>query len=228
MIDRYEGFLTADQWPNWVLGSHDNQRVAGALGPERARIAAMMQLTLRGTPIMYYGEEIGMHNVDIPPELERDQLALRMPGRGRGRDFQRTPMPWSDAANAGFTIGTPWLPVAKDFNTVNVERQRDNERSLLQLYHRLLALRKSHAALRIGHYLPDVLDERALIYVREADDERLLAALNFTETPIEITPRRGAGRLLISSHLDREGNRVGPKVALRGNEGVLIVLDGDA
>jgi alpha-glucosidase len=225
MIDRYEGFLTADQWPNWVLGSHDNQRVAGALGQERARVAAMMQLTLRGTPILYYGEEIGMQNVDITPGQERDQLALRMPGRGKGRDYQRTPMQWSGEANAGFTTGVPWLPVAKDFGRVNVQRQREDSRSMLQLYRRLLALRMSHEALRIGHYLPDVLDERALVYVRQAADKRVLVALNFTEESIEISPRAGGGRLLFSSHLDREADRMGLKLPLRANEGIVIELD---
>ncbi len=225
MIDRYEGFLTADQWPNWILGSHDNQRVAGHLGLERARVAAMMQLTLRGTPIMYYGEEIGMHNADIQPDLERDQLALRMPGRGRGRDFQRTPMQWSGEANAGFTHGKPWLPVADDFEHTNVEQQRDDPRRILNLYRRLLALRKEHDALRIGRYIPDVLDKRALVYVRQADAERVLVVLNFTEKPIEITPRAGGGRLLISSYLDREGDYVGAKLSLRANEGVAIELD---
>jgi alpha-glucosidase len=225
MIDRYEGFLTADQWPNWILGSHDNQRVAGNLGLERTRVAALMQLTLRGTPIMYYGEEIGMHNAAIPPELERDQLALRMPGRGRGRDFQRTPMQWSSEANAGFTRGKPWLPVADDYVHTNVERQRDDAPSMLNLYRRLLALRKQYKALQVGRYIPDVLDKRALVYVRQAGAERMLVMLNFTDKPIEITPRAAGGRLLISSHLDREGGRVGSTLSLRANEGVAIELE---
>jgi alpha-glucosidase len=224
MIDRYEGFLTADQWPNWVLGSHDNQRVVSNLGPERARLAAILQLTLRGTPIMYYGEEIGMHNVDIPPEQQRDQLALRMPGKGRGRDNQRTPMQWSGEPQAGFTTGTPWLPVAPDFAAMNVQRQRDDPGSMLQLYRRLLSLRREHEALSLGRYVPDVLDERALTYVRTTDAERVLVALNFMDGEIEISPRAAQGDLLLSSHVDREAHSTGPRVRLRANEGVVIQL----
>jgi alpha-glucosidase len=225
MIDRYEGFLTPKYWPNWILGSHDNERVASALGLQRARVAAMMQLTLRGTPIMYYGEEIGMHNVDIPDEEMRDQLARRLPGKRRGRDYQRTPMQWSSKANAGFTTGEPWLPVAADYEAINVDRQRDEPRSMLNLYRKLLMLRISYAALRTGRYLPGILDERALVYVREGEGERILVVLNFTGSSMRIRPRVGGGRLLASSYLDQSAQKIGPELTLRANEGVMIQVE---
>jgi alpha-glucosidase len=222
MIDRYEGFLTPEYWPNWILGSHDNERIAGALGPERARVAAMMQLTLRGTPILYYGEEIGMHNVDIPDDKMRDQLARRLPGKGRGRDYQRTPMQWSAQTNAGFSTAEPWLPVADDFTTVNVQRQREEPRSILNLYRELLALRKSCRALGIGRYLPNILDERVLVYAREAEGERVLVALNFAEEEVEIAPRNSVGRVLLSSHLDRRAETASCQIQLRAYEGLIV------
>jgi alpha-glucosidase len=222
MIARYEGFLTADQWPNWLLGSHDNMRVAGHLGEQRARVAAMLQLTLRGTPIMYYGEELGMHNVDIPPERERDQLAIRLPGQGYGRDVQRTPMQWSAAPQAGFTTGEPWLPLADDFQRINVETQRADASSMLNLYQRLLARRAASKALRFGHYTPDFADKHVLSYVRETKDERLLIALNFTAEPVEFQAKVGAGRILLSSYAAAPADQRNGLIALRAYEGQII------
>jgi alpha-glucosidase len=224
MIDRYEGFLASDQWPNWVLGSHDNERIASAFGSERARVAAMMQLTLRGTPIIYYGEEIGMQNVEISPERERDPLARRLPGNGKGRDMQRTPMQWTSEPQAGFTSGEPWLPVADDFQRTNVQAQQVDPRSMLNLYQRLLCLRGRHEAIRIGRYRPDLIDDRALVFVRETEDERLLVALNFTPKRLELAPRAGGGRIILSTQLDRNDERTGDRVTLSANEGVVISL----
>jgi alpha-glucosidase len=222
MIAYYEGILSADQWPNWILGSHDNTRIAGHLGPERARVAAMLHLTLRGTPIMYYGEELGMHNIDIPPERERDQLALRLPGKGRGRDPQRTPMQWSEAPNAGFTTGESWLPIADDFQQINVETQQADASSMLNLYQRLLAKRAESKALRLGYYTPDFADGRVLSYVRETKDERLLIALNFTAEPVEFQPKAGAGRIILSSYAVAPVDQRNGRIALRAYEGQII------
>jgi alpha-glucosidase len=224
LIDRYEGFLASDHWPNWVLGSHDNARIAGSLGPERARVAAMMQLTLRGTPILYYGEEIGMHNVDISPVRERDPLARRLPGKGKGRDRQRTPMQWTSEPHAGFTSGEPWLPVAADFATLNVQTQRDDPRSMLNLYRRLLALRATHEALHVGRYTPDHIDDRALMFVRETQRERMLIALNFTAKPLELARQVAGGRIVLSTQLDREDEPMRGPVTLRANEGLIVSL----
>jgi alpha-glucosidase len=223
MVARYEGFLTHRFWPNWILGSHDNERVAGHLGQERAQVAAMLQLTLRGTPIMYYGEEIGMHNVEIPDDLARDQLALRLPGKGRGRDAQRTPMQWSAGPNAGFTSGEPWLPVADDYHKFNVETEKDDPGGMLNLYQRLLTARAENEALRFGHYVPDYADEGVLAYVRETSGQRLLVALNFTDHAVTFQPKAGVGRVVVSTYpkptepYDRE-------VVLGPNEGQVTAL----
>src|SRR6185312_3675593 len=102
LIEAYERALPVGGWPNWVLGNHDNPRVATRLGTLQARVAAMLLLTLRGTPTLYYGDEIGMASTDVPPEKIQDPFEKRVPGRGVGRDPSRTPMQWTGAVNAGF------------------------------------------------------------------------------------------------------------------------------
>jgi len=100
-------------------------------------------LTLRGTPTMYYGDEIGMHDVAIPFPRVQDPFEKNVPGLGLGRDPARTPMQWSDGMAAGFTTGAPWLPIADDFSMNNVAVLRDDVRSILTLYHRLIELRRA-------------------------------------------------------------------------------------
>ena len=105
LIEQYEGALAggAERWPNWVLGNHDRSRVASRIGPAQARVAAMLLLTLRGTPTIYQGEEIGMADVPIPTQCLRDPWEKNVPGLGLGRDPERTPMQWDASGNAGFT-----------------------------------------------------------------------------------------------------------------------------
>ena len=100
-----------------MLGNHDKPRIASRVGRAQARVAAMLLLTLRGTPTLYYGDEIGMQDVPIPPERVQDPFEKNVPGIGLGRDPERTPMQWNAAPNAGFTDGTPWLPLADDYAT---------------------------------------------------------------------------------------------------------------
>jgi alpha-glucosidase len=102
-IDEYEGALPAGGWPNWVLGNHDKTRMASRVGKSQARVAAMLLLTLRGTPTLYYGDEIGMQDVPIPPEQVQDPQGLNMPDKNLSRDPARTPMQWDTSENAGFT-----------------------------------------------------------------------------------------------------------------------------
>ena len=109
-IREYEDLLPRGGWPNWVLGNHDIHRIASRVGPAQARTAAMMLLTLRGTPTMYYGDEIGMADVPIPPECVHDPLERNVPGLGLGRDPQRSPMQWTSGVHSGFSDGEPWLP----------------------------------------------------------------------------------------------------------------------
>src|SRR5690242_17904552 len=129
-VETYEGALPQGAWPNWVLGNHDRPRIATRVGREQARVAQMLLLTLRGTPTIYYGDEIGLPQVPIPPERVRDPFEKNVPGIGVGRDGARTPMQWDDHANAGFTTAEPWLPLADHWKENNVEHLRHEANSI--------------------------------------------------------------------------------------------------
>jgi alpha-glucosidase len=224
MIDTYEGLLSAQQWPNWVLGNHDVSRIATRTSQGQTRVAAMLLLTLRGTPTLYYGDEIGMHDVAIPPALVRDPWEKNVPGRGLGRDPERAPMQWSAEKQAGFTTGDPWLPLADDFVRVNVAAQTDAPHSLLTLYRRLIALRTSEPALHGGTYASVGADEQVLAYSRAANRKQFLVVLNFCAAPVTFTHAQLHGRLDLSTELDREGEKVVDALPLRGNEGVIVQI----
>ena len=151
-IDAYMKALPAGRWPNWVIGNHDNSRLATRLGPDGARAAAVLLLTLPGTPTIYYGDEIGMRDVPIPADRVQDPAEKQQPGLGLGRDPERTPMQWSASPNGGFTTGTPWLPAAADAQQVNVDSEHADAGSTLALYEGLLALRKAQPAISRGSF----------------------------------------------------------------------------
>jgi alpha-glucosidase len=224
-IADYEALLPEGAWPNWVLGNHDRHRVATRAGKDQARVAAMLLLTLRGTPTLYYGDELGMEDVPIPPELEQDPWGKRVPGMGLGRDPERTPMQWDASHAAGFTTGEPWLPVAADYRETNAEKQREDPTSLLSLYRRLIDLRRAEPALHGGSLRLLRGQEEALAYVREGSGSRFLIALNIGAEPRTIEAPGERGQVVQSTHLDREGERVADRLELRGNEGVIARLD---
>jgi alpha-glucosidase len=226
LIREYEAALPAGGWPNWVLGNHDKHRIASRVGPAQARVAAMLLLTLRGTPTLYYGDELGMADVPIPAERVQDPFEKRVPGIGLGRDPVRTPMQWSASANAGFTSGEPWLPVADDFAEVNVEAERDDPTSMLSLHRALIDLRRREPALAIGDYAPVASDGPVLAYLRERNGRRFLIALNLSGEPArlfmpEVT---GSGEVVLSTRMDRAGEGITDAVELRPDEGVILRL----
>jgi alpha-glucosidase len=224
LIDRYEGALPQGGWPNWVLGNHDNPRIASRVGTAQSRVAAMLLLTLRGTPTLYYGDELGMSNVAIPADRVQDPLEKNVPGKGLGRDPGRTPMQWDRSLHAGFSTGEPWLPLSSDYPQVNVESEQDAASSCLRLYQRLLALRRSHAALCVGDYSPRAAGDEILAYIRHADGERMLIALNLGNHPRSLPLESLAGRVVLSTHLDRENEVISTAVPLRANEGLIIAV----
>jgi alpha-glucosidase len=224
IIADYEKALPEGAWPNWVLGNHDRPRVASRVGPAQARVAAMLLLTLRGTPTLYYGDEIGMQQVPIAPDQVRDPFEKNVPGIGVGRDGCRTPMQWNANANAGFSAAAPWLPVAADFTHENVVNLTADRRSILNLYRALIALRKQHAVLIGGSYRAVAAQGDLLLYRREGNGEVLTVALNLGDDPVALsTEGRGLdGAILLSTELDRTGERIHGTLDLRGNEGVVI------
>jgi alpha-glucosidase len=221
IIAEYERLVPPGEWPNWVIGNHDQSRIASRVGAAQARVAAMLLLTLRGTPTLYYGDEIGMRDVAIAPERARDNWTKSEPGLRVGRDPERTPMQWDASRNAGFSSATPWLPVSDDFRTTNVAALAADPRSILTLYRELLRLRRRSAALVFGAKRLLAAPDGVLAYER-IDGERLLVALNLTseERGLDVPD----GTLLLSTHLDRAGEAVSQRLALRADEGAIVRL----
>ena len=225
VIAEYESLLSPKSWPNWVLGNHDKPRIAARVGRAQARVAAMLLLTLRGTPTLYYGDELGIAQVPIPRARVQDPWERNEPGLGLGRDPERTPMQWDASPNAGFTSGTPWLPLSPDVSACNVETLAREPHSILSLYRRLIALRREHAALRIGSYLPLAVtgSDDVLGYMRQHGPDRWIVLLNLgaAEATVEASALAGSS-LRMSTHLDRDEGPMVRQVSLRADEGLLL------
>ena len=237
MVDDYEAALPSEAWPNWVLGNHDQHRLATRVGASQARVANMLLLTLRGTPTSYYGDELGMENVPIPPEKVQDPPAVNQPEIAHivGRDPERTPMQWDDSPNAGFSapeVKDLWLPLAPNYKDVNVESELKDPRSTLNFYRNLLACRKASPALLWGDYGPVELDSpeakaNCFVFTRHAaaENERMLVALNFSGEDQKLSlPQFGTGRVILSTRMDRDDEVNLGDFTLRANEGCIIEL----
>jgi alpha-glucosidase len=220
-VDAFEAALPPNAWPNHVLGNHDVDRVATRInsdgrGHERARVAALLLFTLRGTPFIYYGEELGMENVAVPDAMLHD------PARryGRGRDPERTPMQWT--RDGGFTGSKPWLPYG-DLSR-NVRDQARDDRSMLSLYRKLLRVRRGSKALTHGDYA-NVTDvpESVYAFTRSYEGERTLSILNFTSDAVSFTLPDGlrATETLVGTHGEPPPSQ---HVELAANEGRLFRL----
>jgi alpha-glucosidase len=177
----------AGGWPVFVISNHDIVRSYtrwgdGAHNDDIAKMMAAMYLTLRGTPILYYGEEIGMENNDPKSKDDvRDPIGRRGWPLEKGRDGERTPMQWSDAVNAGFTEGTPWLHVAPNYKTHNVASETTDPNSILNFYRRLLQLRRDQPALRDGEYVAlNPEDPNVFAFLRSFKGEAVLVVLNMS------------------------------------------------
>ncbi len=223
-VEEMEACLTATHWPNYLMSSHDELRIASRFGVAQARASMLLLLTLRGTPTLYYGDEIGMLNATIAPDQVRDPWGIRMPGYGR--DPGRTPMQWDASAGAGFTRAevTPWLPLHADHTVHNVEMQSDDECSMLSLTRRLLAVRRSTEALVRGAitFLDDV-PHGCLVYVRHTDESRCVVVINFTADCPEVMLPGGA----VVSSTGETRLTVAGSFSMRAYE-ALVVLEADA
>jgi alpha-glucosidase len=224
IIFEYESVLPEGAWPNWVLGNHDRPRVASRVGQAQARVAAMLLLTLRGTPTLYYGDEIGMHQVAIAPDQVRDPFEKNVPGIGVGRDGCRTPMQWNATPYAGFSMSTPWLPLPDDFLRENVANLDADAGSIFSLYRALIGLRKKLPQLASGAYVPIAAQGDLLLYRRQSEGRSVVIALNLGAEPISLESDAAelSGEILLSTFLDRQGEKIHGPLDLRGNEGVII------
>ena len=225
-VESYEAVLPQGAWPNWVLGNHDRTRIATRVGREQARVAHMMLLTLRGTPTCYYGDELGMQNVPLPKELMHDPMGKEHPEKSR--DPVRSPMQWDSSANAGFSpVGVrTWLPVAHDYQAFNAVAEQDDPHSFLALIRALLDLRRSHSAFISGSYQTLEQENRAcFVYMRQYESKHYLVALNLSaENQVVTLSEQSQGRVLLSTHMDREEHLLLSEIHLRGNEGLLIEI----
>ncbi len=174
VVAQAEQLVPSWAWPTYAFSNHDIPRAATRYGEDRMRLAAMLLLTLRGAPFLYYGEEIGMRDVLVPPAQARDP---------DGRDPCRTPMQWDSLPGGGFTRGRPWLPVAEP-TVPDVASQRSDPDSLLSFYRALLRFRAGCRALREGSYHARDGGEGVLAFERRAGDERVLVVLNFGPQPV--------------------------------------------
>lgn len=226
IVAEYEAILPSGAWPNWVLSNHDRSRIATRIGAQQARVAQMLLLTLRGTPTCYYGDELGMHDVPIPPEKTYDPLGKFAPELNR--DPVRTPMQWNDSPNGGFCAPhvTSWLPLADDYKQFNAAKEQQEPHSMLTLVHSLLALRKAHFALSIGDYQAVANNgKNCLVFLRKFDRETFLIALNFSNQAETLSLQKlGTGRIALSTYLDTEGFVNLAELQLRGGEGLIIQL----
>ncbi len=222
LIRNYESLLPPGAWPNWVLGNHDQPRLATRVGEAQARVAAMLLLTLRGTPTLYYGDELALLNGLISPDKVQDPAEKNQPGIGMGRDPERTPMPWDSTRNAGFTTGTPWLPLSPNAAQAAVSVQIAAPRSVLSLYQQLLALRRRHQALHLGDIAEVKAVDGVLSYQRAAGEQRFHILLNLTDDVRHTQAPQG--RILVTTILDGAGEKVGGDFVLEAGEGVVLEL----
>lgn len=205
--------LPPDGWPTWVLSNHDFPRHATRWGggDARAKAAAVLALTLRGTPFLYQGEELGMPEARLARADIVDPPGQRFWPFFKGRDGARTPMQWSSDPQGGFTTGTPWLPVSPDAGTRNVETQRADEGSVWRLYQRCLRLRREDTVLREGE-MDGLRADGAVLRFRRVHPEGIVeVAVNTSSRAVAVADLEG--ELLLSTVAAPEPGRLGPDEA---------------
>ena len=226
-IEGVQRVLPGGAWASWVLGNHDQPRFASPhrAGRDQAKVGMLLLLTLRGTPTIYYGDEIAMVDVAVADAEARDPLEHREPGRGR--DPERSPMQWDASPNAGFAPpgARPWLPLAPDADEVNVSGQAEDPDSILTLTRRLIRLRREQLALSVGDFEPfGPTPDGTYAFRRISPGAEATIALNLTAEQ-RTMPIAGSGRVRIGTHRDREGSVVDGEVALRPNEALVVDTD---
>ena len=226
-IDKYEASLPEKCWPNYVLGNHDKKRLISRIGDAQAKIAAMLLLTLRGTPTIYYGDELGMQHTKIPENEQQDPQGLLMPGKNLSRDPQRTPMQWDDTAFAGFSTKKSWLRVNEDYTKNNVAAQMNDPHSLLHFYKELIALRNTSEVLQTGDYIPVGSSKSVLVYLRQKQGHHsFLILLNFTNKKQDYKSLINDldGQVIISTENKNRNKRLSEINSLQPNEGIIVQI----
>ena len=228
-ISAYYAVIPAGAAPNFVFGSHDVHRFATRFGPENHRSAAMLLLTLWGIPTMYYGDELAMENVDISAGRRQDTWGQDRPELNLNRDPERTPMQWEAVPNAGFSPPgvEPWLPIASNYQDVNVATQQRDPASTLNFYQALLKLRRAMPALHRGDFaFVDELPAGTMAYIRTAEGQRVLVVINFAgrEQTLDLSSLNDSGQLLLSSQFYRPAGLTLSELSLSPHESLLVRL----
>jgi len=225
-VDDFDKLLQ-NHTPTYVFGNHDRPRLISRLDEKRARVCAMLLLTLRGMPFIYYGEEIGMEDVTIEKKDIRDGFALTSLLPGVSRDPARTPMQWNTEKNAGFSTYTPWLPVASNYEEMNIEVEEKNPQSMLSLYKSLIHYRNNSRILQEGSYQsietgsPDIFG-----YIRtlRGEKKRILVLLNFKDGEIKISIPH-LGKIIFSTTGDVARNTIFSKeTTMCPYEGIVVEI----
>ncbi len=229
VIEKYYQALPEGATPNFVLGNHDIHRLATRYGRQNIRSAGLLLLTLYGVPTMYYGDEIGMEDVPISPEQYQDPVAIHNPDTNDGRDPERSPMQWSDEPNAGFCPANvdPWLPVAGNYEEVNVMKQEREPSSTFNFYKRLLRLRSQEPALlKGGIKFIDQVPENILAYTRSLDTDTFLVLINFSglEERINLSGILEQGITVLSTTMESRENISLNEISLAPHEGLLLKI----
>ncbi len=237
--ERHEQTFGTDLWPTLVMSNHDQPRQASRLAPDAdaatsdavARAAGALMLTLRGTPFVYYGEEIGARSVPVPweeiidPPARRGGRLIRRLVPWWNRDQARSPMPWGGGPNGGFSTGRPWIRMAPDVDTRTVANQDADPSSVLNAYRRLLWLRRRHPALQVGAYrrLASRSDD-VFAFERATDGETIIVAVNFSATPRSLRIRTAKRwKTLFDTHEPAQAGVVGgDELTLRPYEAVIL------
>ena len=203
-VQRWYAALGETDWPNNFLSNHDCPRTATryAIGEDdrRLKVAAAMLLTLKGTPYIYYGEEIGLRDIPVKRKADvQDPIGKRFWPFHKGRDGCRAPMQWNANPFAGFSRVKPWLPVHTNYVTRNVVNQKADPQSLLSFFKAIIALRKTHPALQRGEFAAAPQQEKqVLAYTRTTKDEQILIALNFSRHTTSVALPPGEWQSLFS------------------------------
>lgn len=230
-IERWESVLPHGAWPAYTFSNHDVVRARSRYGrdgegEERARLLALMLLTLRGTPFIYYGEEIAMKEAMLAKQDLRDPIGVKWYPLHRGRDGCRTPMQWSNSKHAGFTDVEPWLPIGPEVEKRNVTSQVKDPNSTLNFMKKMIWLRKSLPALQEGHFqsITEGVPKDCFIYTRETGKQSLVVILNFSakQKIINVAELKNGYHILISTDPKRDTSIIAALLVLEPGEGCLL------
>jgi alpha-glucosidase len=183
---------------------------------------------LRGTPTIYYGDEIGMTDVPIPFDEVQDPQGLNMPDKNLSRDPERTPMQWDGSENGGFTAAKPWLRLGANYKRKNVETEKKDPYSMLCFHKQLIELRQREPSFTTGDYKPVHADKQSLAYVRQAEDSRpFLVVLNLSHRPcyLNLQHTNFHGKVVLSTSPELHGSGISERIQLSGDEGIIVELE---